>query len=1315
MNGPANCSAETPVWERPWGLEEIRRSSQNWSLGADAGLLNFLREFSQQTISRTHEIEKQLDGLIREAKATDCRLHNVFNDFLMLSNTQFIENRVYDEEVEDHVVKADAGNKPEQEKTREQKEAELIPKIQEAVNYGLQVLENAFEQLDIKAGNSDSEEEEVNERVDLILEPKDLYIDRPLPLLIGSQQFMQQEDVGLGDLSSEEGSVDNDRGSIIDSEDEKEDEESEDEFDNNSEEEKKLHSALSDEDEDNGSDLFGDSDKEEEEEEEEEDNKTTKTRTRSFADELAARIQSDIPRTQESDQSSVASLEVKNKKEKDKKEVKKLPSDDEEDDFFKPPKLTDEDFSPFGSKGGLFSGGKGLFDDDDDEGDIFADVQKKEVKKTEPSPLINSETTKVKKKPPVGGVSLFPGGENVIGSSILAEKDKNKSLTPTLDVAPKPPPSSSLFADDEDGLFGSPNTHTSKPERSQPTSDLFADDDDLFQDKPSAPIVAKNKVKENDSAKENNIESKNHEVPVEKSKPLESSMKKQTKGLFSDEDDSESDLFSPVQSSSKSKSAVLPAAKTALSLFDDEEEDLFASVPDKKQTVTVKKPALPAKLASEENAPKSGLFSSDEEDPIGTSNQTNAKDAAKIKREEPSGKKTTTLFDDTEDLFAITKDSEKKNNRVSLLFEDDNEGSLFSSVSIPAAPTSQTPLSPKEESKDAVPNKLAHSSKKESLLDKPKKTTEVKKSEPEPPLSGSENKEPLQESEKVKQSAFTEPREDNFFATSPPVDKHGKIKSKNVLSLFDDEEDNGFENHTEKSITQREPGKASSETSSHTKSTGVFQDEELLFSQELQKDNDPDVDLFASSKKPPSEKSSHAKPSAGMGLFGDEEEDDLFSTAKPKKAPKVPEKKPMNIKDRADIPKEPPKATEVKEANILRKENAECPTDSVSVKSKGPSSRIGKLQANLHINPAAMLPGAVPKFPGIRPAFVGISLSPHADTTESSTSPTASTGIEGVSFESPVQIDTLHSANKTRPKNARRRPPTRMGRKLSSQDSGETEDHSGVAPTSNMADATPALGPSNSHQQLDPTISTMKLSLSENDVQSRANTKVTAKPLTPDINDLFGSDLFAKSLLPTPDASRKQDHPPDNSFTNKPGLGAEKKSSALVIDAENSDDDLFQTVKHKSVKSPKPASVMNSEARDDLFGASKPQKKVDIKTVQPKEAKSKASNIFEDDIFATEVVKPVKKTKEKKQPSESNLFDEHVDIFADLTQKGKEKKSKKKVEPKSIFDDDMDDIFASGSVKNTKQKAKPSEASVEVKPESKVSSIFDDPLNVFSK
>lgn len=44
--------------------------------------------------------------------------------------------------------------------------------MQEAVNYGLKVLDSAFEHLDIKAGNSDSEDEEVTGRLEAILEPK---------------------------------------------------------------------------------------------------------------------------------------------------------------------------------------------------------------------------------------------------------------------------------------------------------------------------------------------------------------------------------------------------------------------------------------------------------------------------------------------------------------------------------------------------------------------------------------------------------------------------------------------------------------------------------------------------------------------------------------------------------------------------------------------------------------------------------------------------------------------------------------------------------------------------------------------------------------------------------------------------------------------------------------------------------------------------------------------------------------------------------------------------------------------------------------
>ena len=55
-------------------------------------MLLYLKEFSQNLLSRTHEIEKQVDTLDHETKNTDTRMNNVYNDFMMLANIQFVEN-----------------------------------------------------------------------------------------------------------------------------------------------------------------------------------------------------------------------------------------------------------------------------------------------------------------------------------------------------------------------------------------------------------------------------------------------------------------------------------------------------------------------------------------------------------------------------------------------------------------------------------------------------------------------------------------------------------------------------------------------------------------------------------------------------------------------------------------------------------------------------------------------------------------------------------------------------------------------------------------------------------------------------------------------------------------------------------------------------------------------------------------------------------------------------------------------------------------------------------------------------------------------
>ncbi|XP_030653569.1 WASH complex subunit 2A isoform X2 [Nomascus leucogenys] len=1316
--------ASEPVWERPWSVEEIRRSSQSWSLAADAGLLQFLQEFSQQTISRTHEIKKQVDGLIRETKATDCRLHNVFNDFLMLSNTQFIENRVYDEEVEEPVLKAEA-EKTEQEKTREQKEVDLIPKVQEAVNYGLQVLDSAFEQLDIKAGNSDSEEDDANGRVELILEPKDLYIDRPLPYLIGSKLFMEQEDVGLGELSSEEGSVGSDRGSIVDTEEEKEEEESDEDFAHHSDNDQNRHTTqMSDEEEDDdGCDLFADSEKEEEDIEDiEENTRPKRSRPTSFADELAARIKGDTLGRVNEEPTTLSSGEAKPRKTLKEKKERRTPSDDEEDNLFAPPKLTDEDFSPFGSGGGLFSGGKGLFDDEDEESDLFTEAP--QDRQAGASVKEESSSSKPGKKIPAGAVSVFLGDMDVFGAaSVPSLKEPQKPEQPTPRKSPYVPPPTGLFddddGDDDDDFFSTPRSKPSKTGKVQSTADIFGDDEgDLFKEKAVAlPEATVSQTDENKARAEN-------KVTLPSSKNLKPSSETKTqKGLFSDEEDSE-DLFSS-QSASKLKGASLLPGKlpTSVSLFDDEDEEdnLFGGTAAKKQTLSLQaqreEKAKPSELSKKKASAL--LFSSDEETHSASDSRSKGepRDSGTLQSQEAKAVKKTSLFeeDEDDDLFAIAKDSQKKTQRVSLLFEDDADsgGSLFGSP-----PTSVPPATTKKETvSEAPPLLFSDEEEKEAQLGvKPvdKKVESAKE-------SLKFGRTDVAESEKeglLTRSAQEAVKHSDLFSSPSPLDKGTKPRTKTVLSLFDEEEDK-MEDQNTIQAPQKEVGKGR-DPDARPKSTGVFQDEELLFSHKLQKDNDPDVDLFAGTKK-----TKLLEPSVGS-LFGDDEDDDLFSSAKSQ--PLVQEKKRVVKKDHSvdsfKNQKHPESIQGSKEKGIWKPETPQDSSGLAPFKTKEPSTRIGKIQANLAINPAALLPTAASQISEVKPVLPELAFpsSEHRRSHGLESVPVLPrSGEAGVSFDLPAQADTLHSANKSRVKmRGKRRPQTRAARRLAAQESSEAEDMSVPrGPIAQWADGT--ISPNGHRPQLraasgeDSTEEALAAAAApwEGGPVPGVDRSPFAKSLGHsrgeadlfDSGDIFSTGTGSQSVERTKPKAKIAENP-----ANPPVGGKAKSPMILALGEASSDDDLFQSAKPKPAKKTNPFPLLEDE--DDLFTDQK-VKKNETKSNSQQDVVSTTQDIFEDDIFATEAMKPSQKTREKEKTLESNLFDDNIDIFADLTVKPKEK-SKKKVEAKSIFDDDMDDIFSSGiQAKTTKPKTRSAQAAPEPRFEHKMSNIFDDPLNAF--
>ncbi|XP_013208489.1 WASH complex subunit 2C isoform X8 [Microtus ochrogaster] len=1222
--------ASEPVWERPWSVEEIRRSSQNWSLAADAGLLQFLQEFSQQTISRTHEIKKQVDGLIQETKATHCRLHNVFNDFLMLSNTQFIENRVYDEEVEEQVLKTEA-EKSEQEKTREQKEVDLIPKVREAVNYGLQVLDSAFEQLDIKAGNSDSEEDDANERMELILEPKDLYIDRPLPYLIGSKLFMEQEDVGLGELSSEEGSVGSGRGSIVDSEEEKEEEESDEDFASRSDNDQNQHNTqMSDEEEDDDGDLFADSEKEGDDIEDIEGNAKSKRPT-SFADELAARIKGDLSHQLKEEQIADGKAQ---KTMKEKKE-RRTPTDDEEDVLFPPPKLTDEDFSPFGSRGGLFREGQGLFDDEDEQSDLFREASRDRQAQAPVSD--ESSSPKPGKKIPAGAVSVFLGYTDGSGStSAPSLKEFQKHEQPIPGKSPRLP-TAGLFDDDDndddddDNFFVPPRSKPSKTDKTKSTALIFDDEEgDLFREKAAAlPETSVSHTDENTTRADKMIT-----LPSSKNLKLVSETKTQ-KGLFSDEEDSE-DLFSS-QNSTKSKSTSLLSSQlpTSVSLFgdEDEEDNLFGSAPAKKQVSSVQPQSQENPKPSEQPQKKASalLFSSDEEDQwnitdshtkLASDSKSKGElwDSGTIQGQEAKVVKKTNLFeedDDEADLFAIAKDSQKKTQRTSLLFEDDADSgsSLFG-----FPPASAPPATMKKESISEVPSLF--SDEEENEVTSGVKSVNVKvDNAKESPEVGHADVAKVEEKEGLLTASHQEAVEpSDLFSSSSPLDKGSKGRTKTVLSLFDEEDK--VEDQSSVCVPQKEMAKGL-KTSGRPKSTGVFQDEELLFSHKLQKDNDPDVDLFAGTKK------TRLSVPHGGSLFGDDEDDDLFSSAKTQ--PVVPEKKGVLKKDHPVSLKseKPPESAQGSKEKSLWK--AETPQSRVKVGGKRrPQTRAARRLAAQEASEDM----SVPRGPVAQLASSSILPNGHQP------------------YLQPQMA------------------------------SGESSSEKAMAPAAPPWES-------------GPTLSTVDRSFF-----------VTSLPQTENEADLFDSgDIFPKSIGSQPMEGTKV-----KAAETPAHLSGGSTEKSLVFPEDSSADDLFETIKPRPTKKRNPFPLLEDE--DNLFADQKGKKK-ELKSDSHQDIISKTQDIFEDDIFATEAVKPFPKKREKERTLEPNLFDDNIDIFADLTVKPKEK-SKKKVEAKSVFDDDTDDIFSSGlQAKKSKPKSQSAEGTSDLRSDHKVSNIFDDPLNAF--
>ncbi|XP_018050236.1 PREDICTED: WASH complex subunit FAM21 isoform X2 [Atta colombica] len=195
----------------------MRKKRREWSLAGDVGLLKHLQQFSENLVSKANKTQAALDTLTTQLKETGILVDNVTNTSLALANTQFIESRVQEDDIE---IKENLDEKQENAKIQESTPENLLASISESVKQGLSIMDEKYKVMDVACSDSEEEDEGGAVVFSVIVGPNDPYQDRPLPYVIGSDKWIASNKIGLESSSSESEQADEERD---ESESEKED------------------------------------------------------------------------------------------------------------------------------------------------------------------------------------------------------------------------------------------------------------------------------------------------------------------------------------------------------------------------------------------------------------------------------------------------------------------------------------------------------------------------------------------------------------------------------------------------------------------------------------------------------------------------------------------------------------------------------------------------------------------------------------------------------------------------------------------------------------------------------------------------------------------------------------------------------------------------------------------------------------------------------------------------------------------------------------------------------------------------------------
>lgn len=180
--------------------EELRKRIPQWSLESDGQLLQYMVQISKNLEDKCKQTQNNLNRLLLEVDESNIRFANASNNFNGVQQVKFVENRVKDDDESFYSVREE-----------EEEKGEKLPHneiFQMAVEKSITNMYKCFEkvtvQLDSDSDSDDDDDEEAASRNTVLRAvQKYPYISRPLPHIIGSQEWRDKWHAGLIDSEEE--------------------------------------------------------------------------------------------------------------------------------------------------------------------------------------------------------------------------------------------------------------------------------------------------------------------------------------------------------------------------------------------------------------------------------------------------------------------------------------------------------------------------------------------------------------------------------------------------------------------------------------------------------------------------------------------------------------------------------------------------------------------------------------------------------------------------------------------------------------------------------------------------------------------------------------------------------------------------------------------------------------------------------------------------------------------------------------------------------------------------------------------------------